>query len=369
MKLRVLIGAGGTGGHVYPALAVAQALLRDSSEAHELFFFGATGGMERKLVLESGLEFAGYHEILAGPLHGVNPLRALASLAKLSVGTIQSLIKLLRIRPQVILLTGGWLNLPVAISGYLLGFPIAIFLPDIEPGLAIKALQRFAARVAVSVEASAEYFPPGKTVVTGYPLQANRLNATREKAREHFNLDEARTTLLVFGGSRGARNINIALGAHLRQLLDDGVQVLHITGEFDWERALREAGELKDHPDYRAFPYLHDDMGLAFAAADLALCRAGASALAELPLFALPAILVPYPYAWRYQKVNAEFLSERGAAISMNDEDMPTKLYEVVTALINDGERMKEMSRRSGALANPDGADRLARLLTETGGA
>ena len=342
--------------------------MRDRSEAQDLFFFGATGGMERKLALESGLAFAGYCEILAGPLHGINPLRALANLVKLSVGTIQSLIKVLRIRPQVILLTGGWANLPVALSGRMIGIPIVIYLPDIEPGLAIKALQRFAVKVAVTVEESAEYFPPGKTVVTGYPLQENRLNATREEARERFNLDDARMTLLVFGGSRGARNINIALGAHLRQLLDDGLQVMHITGEFDWERAMREAGELKDHPDYYASPYLHDDMGLAFAAADLALCRAGASTLAELPLFALPAILVPYPYAWRYQKVNADYLSERGAAIRMNDEDMPANLYAVVSSLINDEERLQEMSRRSGALAKPDGAERLACLLTETGG-
>ena len=323
--------------------------------------------MERKLVLESGLEFAGYHEILAGPLHGVNPLRALASLLKLSVGTIQSCIKLLQIRPRVILLTGGWSNLPVAIGGRIFGIPIVIYLPDIEPGLAIKALQRFAGKVAVTVEASAAYFPSGKTVVTGYPLQANRLNVTREKARDHFKLDAARKTLLVFGGSRGARNINIAVGAHLLQLLNDGLQVLHITGEFDCERAMRAAGELKDHPDYHVFPYLHDDMGLAFAAADLALCRAGASTLAELPLFALPAILVPYPYAWRYQKVNADYLSERGAAIRMNDEDMPAKLYDVVTKLMNDETRLREMSRRSGALAKPAGAERLARLLIETG--
>lgn len=325
--------------------------------------------MERKLALEAGHEFAGYHEIHAGPLHGVNPLRALASLFKLSVGTIQSCIKLLQIRPRVILLTGGWSNLPVAISGRIFGIPIVIYLPDIEPGLAIKALRRLAGKVAVTVEASAEYFPPGKTVVTGYPLQANRLNATREKARAHFKLDAARKTLLVFGGSRGARNINIALGAHLVQLLNDGLQVLHITGEFDWERAMREAGELKDHTDYHAFPYLHDDMGLAFAAADLALCRAGASTLAELPLFALPAVLVPYPYAWRYQKVNADYLSERGAAIRLNDEDMPAKLYDEVSKLMNDETRLREMSRRSRALANPNGAERLAHLLIETGGA
>ena len=325
--------------------------------------------MERKLVQRSGLEFAGYHAVLAGPLHGVNPPRAIVSLIKLSLGALQALVLLLRLRPQVILLTGGWANLPVALSARLLGLPSVVYLPDIEPGLAIKVLGRFARRIAISVEASARYFGRGKTVVTGYPLQENRLEATREEALAHFKLDGARKTLLVFGGSRGARNINLALGAGLGGLLAADLQIIHITGELDWERAMRAAGDLKDHPDYHAFPYLHADMGLAFAAADLAVCRAGASTLAELPLFALPAILAPYPYAWRYQKVNADYLSERGAALRLNDEDLPARLHEVVTALMHDEARLGEMGRRSAALSNPDGADNLARLLIETGGA
>jgi len=361
-----LIGAGGTGGHVYPALATAQALRRDHGKAPELHFVGSAGGMERELVLQSALDFDDYHEVFAGPLHGVNPLRAANSLVKLGVGSIQSLVKLLQIRPRVILLTGGWANLPVALSARALGIPIVIHLPDIEPGLTIKVLRHFAAIIAITVETSAQYFPPGKTVVTGYPLQESRLTATREKALERFTLDSARRTLLVFGGSRGARSINIALAAHLGRLLDDGAQILHITGELDWERALRAAGELADHPDYQAFPYLHDDMGLALAAADLVVCRAGASTLAELPLFGLPAILAPYPHAWRYQKVNADYLCKRGTAIQLNDEDLSAKLYESVSALLHDDARLSEMSRRSRALGERDGAAALAGLLMET---
>lgn len=323
--------------------------------------------MERKLVLESKLAFRSYHEVLAGPLHGVNPPRAALSLVKLGAGVVQSLLILLRIRPRVTLLTGGWANLPVALSARALGIPIVIYLPDIEPGLAIKVLRRFARRIAITVEESASYFPSGKTVVTGYPLQENRLKATREKALERFKLDARRKTLLVFGGSRGAQNINAALGDCLGRLLDDGAQILHITGQRDWERAMRETGDLKERPAYQAFPYLHEDMGLALAGADLTLCRAGASALAELPLFGLPAILVPYPYAWRYQKVNADYLSERGAAIRLNDEDMPAQLYATVSALLHDDARLKEMSRQSRALAKADAAAALARLLIETG--
>ena len=341
--------------------------MRDSSETPELHFVGAAGGMERKLVLESELEFGGYHEVCAGPLHGVDPFRALASMIKLSIGVVQSLVMLLRARPKVILLTGGWANLPVALSARILRIPNVIYLPDIEPGLTIRVLQRFARRIAISVEESAQYFPREKTVLTGYPLQENRVSATREEALEHFKLDGTRKTMLVFGGSRGARSINRALSGNLRSLLGSGIQILHITGELDWQRAMREAGDLKDHPDYHAFPYLHGDMGLAFAAADLALCRAGASTLAELPLFGLPAILVPYPHAWRYQKVNADYLSVRGAALRLNDEDLSAKLHDAVSALINDEARLNEMSRKSRALAVPDGAAALARLLIETG--
>ena len=326
------------------------------------------GGMERKLVVESGLAFAGYHEIFAGPVHGVNPLRIVTSLFKLGIGAVQSLFKLLKIRPQVILLTGGWANLPVALGARILSIPIVIYLPDIEPGLTIRVLKPFARQVAITVESSAQYFTRGKSVVTGYPLQENRHCAERDRARAHFKLDAKRKTLLVFGGSRGARNINIALAEHLARLLEDGLQVIHITGELDWARTLKQTGGFCDHPHYHPYPYLHDDMGLAFAAADLAVCRAGASTLAELPLFGLPAILAPYPYAWRYQKVNADYLSDRGAAIRLNDEDMSAQLYKVVSSIINDEDRLSEMRSKSQALANSDGARNLAKLLLEIGG-
>ena len=354
---------------MYPALATAQVLLRHHNKSNELYFIGAVGGMERSLVAESGIAFAGYHSVLAGPVHGVNPLRILWSLVKLALGTIQSFGKLLRIRPEVILLTGGWANLPVALAARSLRIPTVIYLPDIEPGLTIKVLQRFADVVAITVAESARFFPGGKIVVTGYPLQENRLCAKREEALAHLELDADRKTVLVFGGSRGARNINIALGEHLAKLLDDGLQVIHVTGELDWERTRQQVGALIEDPRYRPFSYLHEDMGLAFAAADLAVCRSGASTLAELPLFGLPAILVPYPFAWRYQKVNADYLSERGAAVRLNDEDLSEKLYDTIRALLGDEERLSAMRACAKALAYPNGAQALARLLIATGGA
>lgn len=325
--------------------------------------------MERKLVAESGLNFASYDEVYAGPIHGVNPLRMLTSIIKLAIGTIQSFGKLLSIRPKVILLTGGWSNLPVAMVARILRIPIVIYLPDIEPGLTIKVLQRFASKVAITVESSEQYFPAGKTVITGYPLQDNRLSADYTEGLAHFSLSADRKTLLVFGGSRGARNINMAIGDNLQKLLDDGLQVIHVTGTLDYERTLEQVGDLKDHPQYHPYPYLHDDMGLALVVSDLVVCRSGASTLAELPLFGLASILVPYPYAWRYQKVNADYLTEKGAGIRLNDEDMSEQLYDTIKSLISDEVRLSEMQAKAKSLANPDGSKQLAQLLIDIGSA
>ena len=146
-----------------------RALLNDDNR-HRLYFIGTVGGMEQTLAAESGLGFAGCHGVYAGPIHGVNPLRLLTSVIKLALGSLQSFVKLSSIRPQVILLTGGWANLPVAVGAWPLKIPIVLYLPDIEPGLTIKVLQRFAAKVAITVKPSARYFPAEKNSADGLSL-------------------------------------------------------------------------------------------------------------------------------------------------------------------------------------------------------
>jgi UDP-N-acetylglucosamine--N-acetylmuramyl-(pentapeptide) pyrophosphoryl-undecaprenol N-acetylglucosamine transferase len=191
------------------------------------------------------------------------------------------------------------------------------------------------------------------------------MSATRDAAINHFGLDPARKVLLVFGGSRGARAINIAVGDILGDLLADGIQVIHVTGTLDWERSQAQAGVLSDHEDYHAYAYLHDDMGLAFAAADLAVCRAGASILGEFPYFALPSILVPLAYSWRYQQVNADYLAERGAALHMNEADIDTELLPALRSLLNDEARLNAMAEAAATLAMGNGAEKLAALLAQ----
>jgi UDP-N-acetylglucosamine--N-acetylmuramyl-(pentapeptide) pyrophosphoryl-undecaprenol N-acetylglucosamine transferase len=372
MTLRVLIAAGGTGGHVYPAMAAAEALVKHRPAEDRLMFIGSVGGFERPLVEQANLPFVSYDEVLGGPVAGVNPLHACVSAVKLIAGTVQSFVLILRRKPQTLLLTGGWMGLPVALAAWVLRVPSLIYLPDVEPGSTIRLLARFVRRVAITTPASEVYFRKGQTVLTGYPLRqslleiADDVNA-RQRAVAHFGLDLARKTLLVFGGSRGARSINSALLAILPQLLDDGIQVIHVTGTLDWERIQVEKTGLKDAAHYHVYPYLHEEMGLAFAAADLVMCRAGASVLGELPLFGLPSILVPYPHAWRYQKVNADFLTERGAAIRMDDETMANALLPALQDLFRDTARLSSMSAAAKALAQPDGAWRIGQELIRLG--
>jgi undecaprenyldiphospho-muramoylpentapeptide beta-N-acetylglucosaminyltransferase len=343
---------------VYPALAVADALRREKPNM-QLRFVGSADGMERELVERAGLSFAG---VSAGPLHGVNVARMAASFARLARGCWQARGLVRRFRPDAVFVTGGWASVPVALAARLRGVPLVVFVPDIEPGLALRVAGRFARRVTATLEDTAHHFAPGKLVATGYPLRREVLEATRPAAIAHFELDPARQTLLVFGGSQGARSLNRALGAVLGELLRDGLQVLHITGRLDWPWAsdMRTSLSQEERARYLAFPYLHEDMGLALAAADLAVSRAGAGVLGEFPYFGLPAVLVPYPHAWRYQKVNADWLAERGAAVCLEDADLAEELLPTVRGLLNAPDRLEEIGRRALALARPKGAQNVA---------
>jgi UDP-N-acetylglucosamine--N-acetylmuramyl-(pentapeptide) pyrophosphoryl-undecaprenol N-acetylglucosamine transferase len=357
--VRILIAAGGTGGHVYPALAAAEAILaRDPSS--ELTFVGSVGGFERPLLEQARLPFKAIYEVQAGPIHGMNPVKTVINAGKLGMGTLQALRLIGRVRPQVVLSTGGWVSFPVAQAAWLRRKPVVIYLPDIEPGLTIKAQRAFATHVAATAPDSAAYINQKKLVVTGYPLRESLKAATRGAGIAHFGLDASKKTLLVFGGSRGAQTINTAVFGVLEALLARGdVQVIHVTGTLDWERTTPHRGRA----GYFPFAYLHDDMGLALAAADLALCRSGASTLGELPYFGLPSILVPYPFAWRYQKVNADYLAERGAALVMADDRMASDLSATVSGLLDDPARLQAMAASARALAVPDAAGKIAALL------
>ena len=277
-----------------------------------------------------------------------------------------------RFRPHVLFLTGGYVNVPVALVARVRRVPAAIFLPDVEPGRAIKILSRLVDRIACTTVASAPYLPEEKMVVTGYPVRGELRQATtmdRERALAVFDLAPDRPTLLVFGGSRGARSINRALMAVLPVVLGEGIQVIHVSGRLDWEEVEANAATVPadSRAHYRPYPYLHEEMGAAMRAADLAVTRAGAGMLGEAPAFGLPSVLVPYPHAWRYQKVNADYLVERGAAVRLEDEELADRLLPTVLSLLRDDEQRAAMSAAARALDTPGAADNIARLLLNMG--
>lgn len=282
----------------------------------------------------------------------------------MGIGLLQASVLIIRHKPQAILMTGGWANIPLALAGWLLRIPMLVFLPDIEPGTTIRLLSRFVAKIATTVPESARYFQEGQSVTTGYPLRKQVTSAHRESALAHLGLLAQRKTLLVTGGSRGARTINIAIENCLPKLLEENVQILHITGKLDYERTREQVTEQLDHPHYHLFDYLDSgEMGLAFAAADIIVGRSGASALGEFPYFGAASILVPYPYAWRYQKVNADWLAGRGAGIRIDDEKMAEQLLPTLQDLLRDDLHLKALQDCARALYQGDGAENLAREL------
>lgn len=343
---------------MYPAETVLDALELDK---HSVLWVGGRGGMEEELVTRRGIPF---EAIPAAGVHGVGLKRLPGNIWKLIKGFFASARILRTFNPDVLLFTGGYVAFPMAAAA--LRRPSLLYVPDIEPGMALKALARFADRIALTTETSAAYFPnKSKLTVTGYPTRPGLKEWTKEKALDYFGFSPEIPTLAITGGSKGARTINTAVMKVLPQLLEK-MQVIHLTGHLDWEvldeQAQRLPAELAKN--YQAFPYLHE-MGAAFAAADLIVSRAGASTLGEYPLFGLPAILVPYPYAWRYQKVNASFLEDHGAAVLLRDEEMNTQLQSLIESLIMDPQRLNRMSAAMASLATPEAAFKIAALVNE----
>lgn len=343
---------------MYPALAVVDALKRHAPPP-EVLWVGTADGMEAEIVPRAGVPFKA---ISAAGVHGVGWRRLPGNALKLLRGLLQMSGLFRHFRPQVVLVTGGFLAVPAALAAWVARVPVVMYQPDVEPGLALQVVARLAAVIALT--APSPRYPAARVVVTGYPVRADLLNVTREQGRAALNLPPEALVVLVTGGSKGAHSLNLAVWAALPHWLPQA-HVVHLTGQGDAAEARARQASLPADLQARYHPraFLHD-MGWALASADLVVSRAGASTLGEYPLFGLPAVLVPYPHAWRYQKVNADYLTSRGAALSLADDaDLPARLTATVLDLLNDPARRAAMQACARQAATPQAAPALAQLV------
>ena len=366
--MKLVVSGGGTGGHVYPGLAVIKTLLESRAagsslpvlDAAQVLWIGSRGGLEEAMIRRERIDFVG---LGAGGLRGQSPLTSLRNAVRIggSIGKARSILG--RFRPDVVFVTGGYACVSVTVAAWRKRLPILIYLPDIVPGLAIRFLSRFATRIAVTSEESYQYFARDKVVVTGYPVRSDIFEVDRQAARAELGLGTDEPTLLVFGGSRGARSLNRALVAGLNELLAL-CQILHISGRLDadWVAgyARRLPGELRDR--YHHFAYMND-MPKALKAADLVVARSGAATLGEFPAAELPSILVPYPHSGQHQQANADYMAENGAALVLPDADLDQRLVPAIKELLGDERILAEMAESARAMARRDAAEAIARQL------
>lgn len=361
--MKAALCGGGTGGHVYPALSIAAALRQEMANSLALLYLGAASGQETELVEQAGIP---YQAVPSGPIRGRWPIPLAINAAKMGLGAWRAGKALSRFGAQVVLATGGYASIPVALAARYRGIPLVVYLPDVYPGWAVKALARLAQRVAVSTPWTLSWLPNGQAVVAGYPVRPQFWQVNRSEGRQRLGLEPEGKVIIVAGASQGARSINRAVAANLRGLLEL-CEVIHLSGlaEEPQMRRVRQALPEGLRARYRLFGYLHEEFPWAMAAADLALCRAGASVLGELPALGLPAVLVPYPYAGGHQRHNARYLKEQGAAIVVEDDELERRLLPLVGELLHDEARLRSMAAASRQLARPEAARDIARLVVE----
>jgi len=305
-----------------------------------------------------------FQSIEVGGVRGLAPWTAARNLWRMyqSVGRVRAIIR--SFKPTAIFVTGGYVSAPVIWAGAAERIPRVIYLPDLEPGWAIRATARWATRVAVSFPEVEKYFARGQVVATGYPVRAEFFNVDKTNARKKFGLDPNARTVTIFGGSTGAHHINQAAVAHL-DALARLAQIVHLTGRTDEAWVNEAAARLPDdlRARVRVFGYLDEELPHALAAAEIVVARAGAATLGEFPALGLPAVLVPYPYAGKHQERNARFLVDRGAAIQIDDAALSDELIPALTRLFDAPEQLKTMSAAMRALAQPRAAANIAALL------
>ena len=363
--MKIVLTGGGTGGHAYPAIGIAEALRSDPKHRSsvDLLYLGGKGRIEETLANEAGIPFVGLPSRKLGRALSLGNLKAVFTLGR---GFTEALCELNRFNPDLVIGTGGYVSASVIMAQAVRRGKILIHEQNVVPGRTNLWLSRYTTRICVTFEDSLIYFPKAKTVETGLPIRSDLLHLPdKQEARKTLGLVEGRFTLLVLGGSQGARKLNEVAADSIPQLRETPIQVLHQAGPRNFDEANRRREEAGwEH--YHVKAYI-DDMKSAYAASDLVLSRSGASTVAEITVAGLPAIYVPYPFAYAdHQRYNGEFVARNGGGKVINESDLSSAmLVEMIKRLIDSPDELARMAESSRKLGKPNAARDIAEIVFE----
>lgn len=359
--MRLALTGGGTGGHIFPALAVMEALRASEGDSLEVRFFGPENRGERRLVDAAGVAF---ETVPSAGVRGRGPVALVRSAWSLLSGIVAAFRKLRAFKPDAIFSTGGYGSFPASVAAKLLRRPLVVYLPDVSPGWAVRAEKLLATRMTTTTGAALAHLPAKKTVVTGYPVRDAFFSLDREATRESLGLNTGALAVVIAGASQGARAINTAVFAALPELLPQAT-IFHITGEAGFEEATRQKAQLRTAlaANYQPAAF-RADLPSLMVACDLGVFRAGASVLGEVPAAKLPSVLIPGTFAGGHQRDNARWLAEGGAATVLEEADI-SNLGEVLAGLLTDTPRRDAMRIAAASLARPDAAAAIAAVVKE----
>ncbi|MDP3730441.1 MAG: undecaprenyldiphospho-muramoylpentapeptide beta-N-acetylglucosaminyltransferase [Candidatus Omnitrophota bacterium] len=360
--MRILIAAGGSGGQIFPAVALAEELKLNDPSA-EILFVGSDKALDRRIFKKEGFE---YRLLSSNKLPYGASFKTIFFLLELSIDILRSLIIIMKYRPEAVVGFGGYVSAPVIVAAYILGIPMMVHEQNAVPGRANAALFWFADRIAVSFEETRKYLGvyAGKAVFTGNPIRASLLKDDKIGNIKKLGLDPQKFTILVIGGSQGAHNLNKAFLKSLSKMDEDSrrsLQVIHITGVTDYGWASAAYRELSI--EHRVHSFV-DRIEEAYSASDLIVTRSGASAIFEIAYFGRPMILVPYPFALSHQSENARIFSAGGAAVEIDEKDLSGDLMkERIGGLLKDRNKLSEMGESARRMSVPDSSRSLAQAV------
>lgn len=357
-NIRIIISGGGTGGHIFPAVSIANAIKEQHPEA-EILFVGAEGRMEMQRVPAAG------YQIIGLPVAGFDRKHLLKNISVL-IKLMKSQIKARRIikefKPDAAVGVGGYASGPTLKVAGSMGIPTLIQEQNSYAGVTNKLLAKKACKICVAYEGMERFFDKGKIILTGNPVRQNLLNQqmSREDAIRSFNLDPTKKTVLIVGGSLGARTINNCVLNGLDQIRQSGVQFIWQTGKFYINEAKEKVGQAENYPMLHTTDFI-TDMAAAYSAADLVISRAGAGSISEFCLLGKPVILVPSPnVAEDHQTKNALALAAKDAALYIKDAEASEKLLKTAIETVQQPETLKKLSTNIAKLAFKDSANTIA---------